>query len=262
MGKAKRKKAKRLKKAKHIRKFPRLGFLSIIILASIVATIAFAYIVINPASNPPPEVNLKAVIIDSLCVMDQNQTFSNKANQTLTNAGFDVDMYIGSDVTVELFQNLPSLGYKLIVLRVHTSPGLVAFFTGTRADVPLPPWLNEYVRIGAVQGQRFYAITPDFISGPYSKGYFRNSIIIVNSCYGLNSTLMASAFINQGASAYIAWNKGVYSNYSDGATLELISHLLEGMTVKQAVDATPRDNDFGSVLSYYPITAGNVKLLG
>jgi len=272
MGKAKRKKAKKLKKAEHIRKFPRLGFLSIIILVSIIATAAFAYIVINPTSNPssdenvpPPEVNLKAAIIDSLCIMDQNQTFSSKANQTLLEAGFDVDMYIGSDVTVELFQNLPSLGYKLIILRVHTSPGLVAFFTGIQKN---PDSDSKYydllfmqlVRNGIVQEQTFYAVTPDLIM--LSQGRFRNSIVIIDSCYGLNSTSMASAFIKKGASAYIAWNKGVYSNYSDDATLALINNLLEGMTIGQAVDATPRDNDFGSVLSYYPITAGNVKLLG
>ncbi|MCP8315885.1 MAG: hypothetical protein H3Z51_03360 [archaeon] len=54
MDKAKRKRAKKLKKAGHIRKFRRFGFLSIIVLASIIATIAAAYIAFNPTRNPPP----------------------------------------------------------------------------------------------------------------------------------------------------------------------------------------------------------------
>ncbi len=36
-------------------------------------------------------------------------------------AGYDVDYYKGEDVTVELYRSLPSFGYKLIVLRVHSA---------------------------------------------------------------------------------------------------------------------------------------------
>ncbi|MCP8317941.1 MAG: hypothetical protein H3Z52_14705 [archaeon] len=271
MGKAKRKKAEKLKKAERVRKFRRFGLLSIIVLASIIATVAVAYIAFNPTSSPPPtngpppEGELKAAILDSLYIMDPNQDFLTQANQTLSNSGFKVDIYIGGNVTVELFRKLPSLGYKLIVLRVHTAydPNLVAFFTGTYADSGyFSEKLAGWVRIGRVEGKRFYAVTPSLIEEA-SQGRFQNSIVIVDSCYGLNSTSMASAFIKKGASAYIAWDQGVYPNYSDDATLELINHLLEGKTVEQAVILTPKDpSRFGSELSYYPISGGNVKLIG
>ena len=268
MGKAKRKKAKKHKKAKQISKFPRFNFLSIVIVASIIATIVVAYIAINPTSNPPPtngpppEGELKAAILDSLYVMDPNESFLHEANQTLSNSGFKVDMYIGENVTVELFQSLPSLGYKLIVLRVHTAynPDFVVFFTGTYADSGyFTEILTGWVRIGGVGGQRFYTVTPSLIEEATDYRRFQNSIVIVDSCYGLNSTSMARAFINKGASAYIAWDQGVYPNYSDEATLELINLLLDGKNVEQAIDLTTKDPDLGSELSYYGNGYAKVK---
>jgi hypothetical protein len=258
MGKARRKRVKKLDKNERIRKFPRFDFLLIIIIGLVIATIATLYIGINLTSNPSTntsyESELKAAIIDSLYIMDPNQDFLIKANQALSNSGFKVDMYVGDDVTVELFRVLPSLGYKLIILRAHTAyePNLVAFFTGTYADSEyFTEQIMGWVRIGKVEGKRFYAVTPSLIEEATGYAKFHGSIIIVDSCYGLNSTSMAKAFIHKGASAYIAWDKGVYSNYSDYATLELINHLLNGKTVEQAVSLTTKDPDFGSVLSYY-----------
>jgi len=248
MSKGRRRKLKRVKKP--ILRLPSLGLFLIVALA----LAAVIYVVISPSSNPPDGGGLKAAILDSLYIMDPNESFLYEANQTLSNAGFDVDMYIGSNVTVELFQNLPSLGYKLIVLRVHTAyeSDIVAFFTGNYADSGyFAEQLFGWVRIGSVEGERFYAVTPSLIREA-SKGGFQKSIIIVDSCYGLALTSMAEAFVEKGASAYIAWDKGVYSDYSDDATLELISHLLDGKTVAQAVDETLKDpSEFGSELSYY-----------
>ncbi|MCP8315884.1 MAG: hypothetical protein H3Z51_03355 [archaeon] len=186
--------------------------------------------------------------------MDPNQGFLTQANQTLSNAGFKVEIYLGGNVTVELFKNLPSLGYKLIGLRVHTAydPDLVAFFTGTYAGSGyLTEQLFGWIRIGQVEGKRFYAVTPRLIEEATGYARFHNSIIIVDSCFGLNSTSMARAFVEKGASAYIDWDQGVYSIYSDSATLALINYLLEGKTVWQAVSLTPKDPDFGSEVYYY-----------
>ncbi|NWG09248.1 MAG: hypothetical protein HXX80_02880 [Nitrososphaerales archaeon] len=259
-GSKRRRKFKRAKK--NIFGLPRLGFLLIVSFTLIVIA---SYIVINLSANPPSNGGeLKVAILDSLYVMDPNESFLDEANRTLSDAGFDVDMYIGSDVTVELFKNLPSLGYKLIVLRVHTAyePDIVAFFTGNYADSGyFTEQLMGWVRIGEVEGERFYAVTPDLIRIA-SSGGFQKSIVIVDSCYGLNLTSMAIAFIEKGASAYIAWDKGVYPNYSDNATLRLIDNLLEGMTVEEAIQATPSDpSKFGSVLSCYPDDGGDIRLI-
>jgi hypothetical protein len=202
-------------------------------------------------------------ILDSLYVMDPNQDFLDKANQTLSSSGFKVDIYLGENVTVELFRKLPSLGYKLIVLRVHTAydPELVAFFTGTYADGEyMTEQLMGWIRIGNVTGKRFYAVTPALFQISTGSAMFKGSIIIVDSCFGLNGTSMAEAFIEKGASAYIAWNQGVFSKYSDDASLALLENLAEGMPIKQAVENVPDDQDFGSILSFYPSDGENVKL--
>ncbi|MCP8318508.1 MAG: hypothetical protein L6N95_01605, partial [Candidatus Methylarchaceae archaeon HK01B] len=87
-----------------------------------------------------------------------------------------------------------------------------------------------------------------------------DSFVIVDSCYGLNSNSMAEAFIENGASVYIGWDSGVYSDYSDSATLMLLDNLLSDMTVEDAVSNTIKDHDFGSILSYFPSDKGDLVL--
>ena len=252
-------KAKRKKKRKKGIHVPRPIFILIILISIVVAI----YITLSLTNTPSSDGELKAAILDSLYVMDPNQDFLNRVNQTLTSAGYKVDIYLGEYVSVELFKNLPSLGYKFIVLRVHTAydPDLVVFFTGSYADSEyFYERMLGWVRIGDAWGQHFYAITPRLIKEATGRVMFQDSIIIIDSCFGLNSTSMAQAFIEKGASTYIAWDQGVYSYYSDEATLILIENLLEGMTIKEAIDETPKDPDLGSILSHYPISGGENKL--
>lgn len=259
MGKTKKRKDKKSKKTKGSRKSRRLLIIAVVLLSVIVVSY-FAYNFFFP-SGGRGEGNV--AILDSLYLMDPNQDFLDKANQTLSSSGFKVDVYLGGNVTVELFRKLPSLGYKLIVLRVHTAydPEIVAFFTGTYADGKyLLEQIREEVRIGNVTGKRFYVVTPALFQDLIGSTSFKNSIVIVDSCFGLNGTSMAEAFIEKGASAYIAWNQGVFSKYSDDATLALLENLAKGMDVKQAVENVPEDQDFGSMLSFYPSDGENAKL--
>ncbi len=261
MGKGKRRKTRKS------HKFSKIG-LVIVIFALIVVV---AYFASSQPTNPNNDGELKAAILDSLYIMDENPDFLFKANQTLSNAGFKVDIYLAENVTVELFKELPSLNYKIIILRVHTAwesnpqeLSTIAFFTGTPYNNfgYLTEQLLLEVREGTIEGYptHFFAVTQNLIQ--VSQGYFPDSIIIVDSCYGLNSDSMAQAFIEKGASVYIGWDKGVLSRYSDNATLILIDNLLNDMTVEEAVnpDNTPRDIRFGSILSYYPDDKGDMKL--
>jgi len=63
---------------------------------------------------------LKAVLIDALYVNYPNENFTEALNQTLQEAGFEVDIYQGAVVTVDFLKKL-SNGYKLIILRNHTA---------------------------------------------------------------------------------------------------------------------------------------------
>ena len=68
---------------------------------------------------------------------------------------------------------------------------------------------------------------------------------------------MAQAFIQKGASTYIAWDASVMLDYVDGATYVLIDKLCsDELTVKEAVAQTMAekgsDPRYGSVLKHYP----------
>lgn len=258
------KKGKRRKTGSPHSRYLKIGFVTILF----VFIIAVAYFVSNQPTNLSNG-ELKAAILDSLYIMDKNPDFLSEANQTLSNAGFKVDIYLAENVTVDLFRQLPSLNYKIIVLRVHTAwesnpqASTIAFFTGTpynNIDYFVEQWMGE-VREGIIDEYptHFFATTEKLIE--VSEGTFPNSIVVVDSCYGLNSNSMAEAFVKKGALVYISWDKGVYSSYSDDATLTLVSKLLDGMTVEEAVNNTPSDTSFGSELSYYPYNRGSAKLM-
>jgi len=62
----------------------------------------------------------RAAILDQLSLYLPNQAFIQNSTSILENAGFDVDYYPGNEITVDFFMRLPSLGYKLIIMRVHS----------------------------------------------------------------------------------------------------------------------------------------------
>ena len=73
----------------------------------------------------------KAAIVDHLSLTAPNQTFIQTATNTLKQAGYRVDYYSGEKVNVEFYRNLPTHGYGLIILRVHS--------TATEAQVMFSP---------------------------------------------------------------------------------------------------------------------------
>jgi hypothetical protein len=110
-----------------------------------------------------------------------------------------------------------------------------------------------------------FGITPEFVSAqsvwgqPWDmEGRFDDTIIIIMGCSGiaLPDMDMARAFIDKGASAYLAWDRSVGLNYVDDATPYLIKQLCsEKLTIRQAVDSTMdvigADPEYGAELEYY-----------
>ena len=92
--------------------------------------------VFSQDSEPEPDV-LKAAIIDQLYHDVPNSYFHKKATEYLEGSGYQVDLYITENATVDLFQKLPSKNYQFIVLRTHaleasSDDNSVLLFTGER----------------------------------------------------------------------------------------------------------------------------------
>lgn len=218
--------------------------------------------VINPAYQ------LRAAVVDHLSLTLPNQTFVKTAMNMLKNEGYMVDYYPGENVTVDFYRNLPSCGYKIVILRVHCGHNPerqeIAFFTSEIFRQ------SEHVRdqimhgLGKVtysnppsEGEPVYfAVKPLFVK--YSmEGRFNQTTIIMMGCYGLEYSSMAEEFVEKGAKVYIGWKGLMSADHADKATVNLLEHLvLEKQTIGRAVENTMKevgeDPIYGSPLAFYP----------
>lgn len=240
----------------------------------IVAVTVVTLLVVNPFSwgaAPPisnPDGSLKAAIVDQLYNLEPNLLFISTVTQQLEGFGLKVDLYQGDEITVDFYQKLPTLGYKLIVLRVHG--GLLQNETGIGDKIWLftsQPYsrmsyfiaqLRDQVRAAGISSTKepLFAISAKFVTDCF-KGDFDNTVIINMACAAFYSDDMAKAFIEKGASAYLAWDVSVGLRYVDDATMTLVRNLCEkGLAVQDAVTATMReegpDPNNNAFLNYYP----------
>jgi hypothetical protein len=257
----------------------RKGLVGLVVLA-MCCLLLYSFLRSSEVSQPSSENQFagpKAAIVDQLGLYHPNQNFILNSMAILREAGFDVDYYGGGMVTVDLYRRLPTHGYDLIILRVHS--GLMFednvvtrwlnLFTSERystskyvleqlGDQLAPAWPalepGEY-------GEAYFAITPEFVRSGMEGG-FEDALIIHMGCDGLVYAEMAEALVGRGASAFISWDALVGADHSDRATLRLLRGLVaEGQTIKRAVWETmkevgpdPIDN---SVLLWYPPEAGS-----
>jgi hypothetical protein len=266
------------------RKIATTIFLASILLVAVFSTY-FTYNNLNqPAQTTSLTSQFKAAIVDqgSLSpVAGPNPDFIETTTNILRQAGYTTDYYSGEKVTVEFYRNLPTHGYSIIILRVHSSAAAlegkeyvefpVSLFTSEKYTSTKYVWEQSTDQLviasfSMPQPPYYFAITPEFVTSSMN-GKFQNSIIVMMGCEGVSNTKMAEAFIKKGAKTYISWNKSVSVSHTDLATTHLLQHLItERQTIKQAVNITmeevgpnPIDN---SILLYYPIESGNFVIPG
>lgn len=251
--------------------------ITVIVLIIIIAVSSFIiYSHLNPSSKQNANSNqnnnvtfqLKAAIVDQLSLTVPNQTFIQTATNILTAANFTVDYYEGHQVTVDLYRDLPTHGYSLVILRVHAALGIaeqppVALFTAepySQSDYIYEQWNDHLIKVAyGIAGQEisfYFAVWPNFVK--YSMdGRFQNTTVIMMGCDGLRYTYMAEAFVENGAKVYISWNGAVSASHTDQATIHLLQHLItERQPIEQAVTETMKeagpDPVHNSTLLHYP----------
>ena len=259
---------RRKKGRKGISRKKSLGILfAVIIIVSILFVYYLLFMRPSPSSQP---FQFKAAIVDHLSLTAPNPTFIQKATNILKEAGYTVEYHSGEEVTVNFYRNLPTHGYSLLVLRVHSTftDHSVALFTSENYSY------NKYRdeqwpiadRLGAVaytmeEAEKeilYFGILPSFVKHSM-KGTFNNTVIIMMGCDGLMYEPMAEAFVQKGARVYISWDGPVSASHTDQATTRLLEHLItERKTIKQAVTETREevgpDPVDESILLYHPTT--------
>jgi len=220
--------------------------------------------------------NATAAIIDQLSAsFQENEQFIANVTKALEDYGFEVDVFQGSNITVEFYRQLPTRGYKLIVFRAHSGileqdgeviPRTVLFTNEEYSEsrYALEQVYGQLTRGGACQGcPMMFGITPDFVRAKGvvgqdkdMQGRFDDTVIIMMGCSGIALPDMGEAFIDKGASVYLAWDRSVELYYVDEATPCLIHQLCsEELTVREAVhntmDVIGPDPHYGAELQYY-----------
>jgi len=229
-------------------------------------------------SPDSPNNSPKAAIIDQLYLLGPNQAFIDEVKGELEDYGFEVDVYQGDKVTVELYKSLPSYGYKLIIFRAHAglmrkegssiTPPITFLFTGEKYSQHRYSieQLTEEIVPAEMPGDYplVFAVNSRFITRRV-EGEFDNAVIIMAGCSCLKYSDLADGFMGKGASAYTGYDATVGLNYSDESSAYLVEQLCSGnLTIKEAVERTiankGRDPQWEATLRYWPLETANETL--
>jgi len=237
-----------------------------IAVVSVVILVAVLFCFYPHQSSQP-----KAAIIDQLNSSQltpssryPNETFIEAAKELLDQRFPEVDYY-SDNATVEQYRILPSLGYRLIVWRVHSALDPNYYVAISTSEIYVQGKYTQYsqdqLKLCNITGdpQLYFAITPDFVR-ECMVGRFEDTVIIFMSCNGLKEGYYetADSFIEKGVKVFISWDEWVSSSDNDNAITLLLQYLInENNTIGEAVDRIPRCySSYGSSkLDYYPETS-------
>jgi len=227
--------------------------LAVVLVAAVAGGAVLARDLASGDATPEPKA---AAIVDQLSLTAPNPDFAASATDLLEGAGYTVDYFPGEQVNVEFYRGLPSHGYDLIILRVHsgitierdaetgekTQTEYVSLFTGESYSEEGYPEEQEQGRLAEAVyyegASPLFAITPGFIRQTMP-GDFDDALIVMMGCDGLRSERTAQAFLDKGADAFVSWSLPVTASHTDAATQRLLEKLfVEGLTVQAAVTQT------------------------
>jgi len=272
---AKRRDRNKAKRKRGLRWLDVVGYGASVLLLLTVAYLAFPSLQFMSGNSATSFISsgvLRAAVIDQLSSVQEGSGLVHEVYTMLTNRGISTDVYLPNDITVSFYARLATMGYGLIILRVHTGLGNSQAPIGLFTNEPYDQ--NKYVLeqasllVGAAQatpdGPVVFAVTPKFMQESM-QGRFANTIIILGGCYGLEGSDLAQAFISKGARVVVGWTGLVDLNHTDEAlSVFLQSFIQQNMTIQGAVQATMQavgpDPTYQSILSYYPTDQGSISL--
>jgi hypothetical protein len=206
------------------------------------------------------DTSLKAALIDGLYTMHPNDEFTRSLTETLGEAGFEVDVFQGTEVTVD-FLKIWSNGYKLVILRMHSALHDDQLYLFTAEPYSVGKYTQEQQfqivkeAYATEESQPVFAVNWGFVKRCMT-GKFNGTLVIVMGCDGTLDPVIIEEFMNQGAVGYISWNGPVLISHSDTATLHLTEVLYsENLSAEEAIAVTNNqvgaDPEWDTILEYY-----------
>jgi hypothetical protein len=243
------------------------GVLSIAVVAA-----GIAFMVVRAQGDGEPR-QPRAAIIDQLSLSAPGPAFVEAATTRLKLAGYRVDYYPGDAVTVDFYRALPSYGYDLVILRVHSGRDAatdgegsitreldsVSLSTGEAWSAAKYPedqrdrLLGRFTYRDAVLSEEPLFGVPAWFFEHAAKGEFDDTLVIMMGCDGLATEGLARAFLDRGASAFVGWTDDVTVSHTDDATEWLLGELFVNRhdideAVRRTAAAVGPDATFGGEL--------------
>jgi hypothetical protein len=216
----------------------------------------------NENGKNPQDTSLKAALIDALYVTLPNDEFTVSMTETLHEAGFEVDVFQGTEVTVDFLKTLPD-GYKVVILRMHSALHDDQLYLFTAEPYSVGKYtqeqqfqiVKEAYTTETEETKPIFAVNWGFIKRCMTDK-FNDTLVIAMGCDGTLDSLIIEEFMNQGAVGYISWDGPVLISHADAATLHLAKAIYsENLSAEEAVDLTNNqvgaDPKYSSVFEYF-----------
>lgn len=206
-------------------------------------------------SRPP-----RAVILDALPQFGVSG-FTDECSNMLRSHGYAVDVYRGPEVTVDRLKSLG--GYRVIVMRVHSGvfEGGVWLFTGEEFDnakYVLEQLLGEvHLSRNPNDPRLMFAVGSRFV-GHHLGGRLGGCLVVLMGCDGLAAEDLAVALNGAGAAAVVGWGGPVRLEETDRAALGLLSRMMDGLCLGDAVGLASGAE--GSSMVVYPEEGRSFRL--
>lgn len=242
----------------------RRGFRRWLLLLPLISALLVVFVFYWSQSPRESQEKRLAAIVDGLSEEFPNQRFISEVSRILKEGGYTVDIFNMSSVTVAFYRSLPSKKYDIIILRVHSAPmdeGRIpgaALFTGESGEGRyMLEQLMGWVRIARTltRGERFYAVTPSFLEEAL-EGSFKNTTILLMSCYGSIDDTLGRILTGRGAYAFVGWTDRVTPEHMDRAAIIILEKLVgERLHLEKAVEQAAKllgpDPVYGGELRAY-----------
>lgn len=209
----------------------------------------------------------RALIVDSLSLDFPNKSLIERIRGVLEQAGYVVDVKIGSEVTPDLYARLNE--YSVAILRIHGGKAetrigneiikINGLFTGLE-------WRDDYqgfkqngtgTRAYPYNSTKAYlAVLPEFFDKRLQGLFCRGSIVIAAGCFSLYTRDIADALAAKGLSYYLGFEGAVTVGYID-RVLEVLTTLVfkNNVSLEDAVKSIVED------LGPDPFTNGYMELI-
>ncbi|UCG45840.1 MAG: hypothetical protein JSV58_03475 [Candidatus Bathyarchaeota archaeon] len=244
-----------------------VSVVSILLLSGSLLYVYWPFIVSNESlqiteqNNESDITELRAAILDGLHNTRPNVAFTETLTRTLEEARFNVSLYQGKSVTINLLKDVKD--YDLLILRLHSgihTDRWLYIFSGE-------PYIESKYVADQLSGAVRKAYTFDEDEAPFfalnsaylginSPNSLEDTTIILMGCNATDDLYSIQRLIERGAKAYLAWNGYVDLSYTDAATIRLIEAIYsQGSSLDKAVDIIVEeigpDPTYGSSLEYF-----------